>query len=55
MVCVIFVSYLFIVSVVGYEVDIMISDYVVDICVVIFLVVVEFVSLNSEELYNKVK
>lgn len=38
------VSVFFIVSVVGYEVDFIISDFVVDVCVFILFVVVEILS-----------
>lgn len=45
-VCIIVVSEILIISVVGYEIDVMIVDFVVDVCVFILLVVVELVSCD---------
>lgn len=45
LVCVIVVSELLVVSGVGYEIDFMIVDFVVDLCVLMLIGVVEFVSL----------
>lgn len=39
-----------IVSVVGYEIDVLISDFVVDVCVLMFLVVVELLVFNVGDL-----
>lgn len=43
---VIFISCILVVSVVGYEMDVIIVDFVVDLCVLMLSVVVEVVSCN---------
>lgn len=43
---VIFISCILVVSVVGYEMDVIIVDFVVDLCVLMLFVVVEVVSCN---------
>lgn len=47
---VIFKSEIFIILVVGYEMDFIIVDFVVDLCVLILIVVVELVVFNIIEL-----